>query len=246
MALGTCGRICHSTADERFNRALMNCRNAVQGQYLNVDATNNCGVALRWFRDTFGAAVSGIPEVADMNVYTAMDTLAESSSPGAGGVIFLPYFSGERCPIWDPDAKGAFIGMQLGTQYGDMVRAVLEGVAFSLRQGMELMHLEEGKPIALGGGIANSRIWCEIIANVVKHPIIRTDVNDTETLGDAILVGHAIGLIDDMGAIGKRLIAEGETIYPQAEQMAVYDQRYPLYLELYERLKPAFPRLRMS
>ena len=246
MALGTCGRICHSTADDRFDRGIINCRNAVQGQYLNVDATNNCGVALRWFRDTFGAAATAIPEVAGMSIYEALDTLAERSRPGAGGVIFLPYFSGERCPIWDPDAKGAFIGMQLGTDYGDMVRAVLEGVAFSLRQGMDRMHIEEGKPIALGGGIANSRIWCEIIANVVRHPIIRTDVNETETLGCAILAGHAVGLIDDMGAIGKRLIAEGETIPVDPEQMAIYDARYALYCELYERLKPAFPRLRMA
>ena len=246
MALGTCGRICHSSASEHFDRRIMNCRNAGTGQYLNVDATNNCGVALRWFRDRFGAAANAIPEVSGMNVYAAMDLLAERAVPGAGGVIFLPYFSGERCPIWDPDAKGAFIGMQLGTGFGDMVRAVLEGVAFSLRQGLELMNIAEGQPIALGGGIANSRIWCEIIANVLKHPIIRTDVNETETLGCAILVGHAIGLIDDMGEIGKRLIAEGETIFPEKEQTAIYDERYALYLELYERLKPVFPKLRMD
>ena len=246
MALGTCGRICHSSASEHFDRRIMNCRNAGTGQYLNVDATNNCGVALRWFRDRFGAAANAIPEVSGMNIYAAMDLLAERAAPGAGGVIFLPYFSGERCPIWDPDAKGAFIGMQLGTGFGDMVRAVLEGVAFSLRQGLELMNITEGQPIALGGGIANSRIWCEIIANVLKHPIIRTDVNETETLGCAILVGHAIGLIDDMGEIGKRLIAEGETIFPEKEQTAIYDERYALYLELYERLKPVFPKLRMD
>ena len=246
MALGTCGRVCHSSSSEAFDRGLMNCRNATAGQYLNVDATNNCGVALRWFRDRFGAAVKEIPEVKDMNVYEAMDILAAKASPGAGGVIFLPYFSGERCPIWDPDAKGAFIGMQLGTSYGDMVRAVLEGVAFSLRQGMDLMHLKPGQPIALGGGIANSRIWCKIIANVVRHPIIRTDVNETETLGDAILVGHAIGLIEDMGAIGKHLIAEGEVIVPSEDLMELYDRRYLLYLSLYDRLKPVFPDLRMN
>ena len=108
------------------------------------------------FLHAAACAANAIPEVAGMNVYAAMDYLAEKAAPGAGGVIFLPYFSGERCPIWDPDAKGAFIGMQLGTDYGDMVRAVLEGVAFSLRQGMELMNIEPGKPIALGGGIANA------------------------------------------------------------------------------------------
>ncbi len=243
MALGTCGRICHSTASDRFSRNLMNCRNAVSGQYLNVDATNNCGVALRWFRDQFGAASFSNPEVRNMDVYEAMDFLAEKSMPGSGGIMFLPYLSGERCPIWDPDAKGGFIGLQLSHQFGDMVRSVLEGVAFSLRQGMELMNIETGRPIALGGGIANSRIWCEIIANVVGHPIVRTDVSETETLGDAMLIGHALGAVSDLGAVGKRLIAEGETIMPDPVQVELYNKRFALYLELYESLKSCFPKL---
>lgn len=243
MALGTCGRVCHSTSSDSFDPRLMNCRNAVPGQYLNVDATNACGVALRWFRDTFGAAAQSMAGTKNIEIYEVLDELAEGALPGASGVVFLPYLSGERCPIWNPDAKGAFIGITLSTQFKDMVRSVMEGVAFSLRQGMDLMHIDKDQPIPLGGGIANSRIWCEIIANVVHHPIIRTDINETETLGDAILAGMALNLISNPAEIGKRLISEGEIIYPRQQWMEKYDYCYSNYLELYQCLEKQFSKL---
>lgn len=245
MALGTCGRVCHSTSSTDFDARLMNCRNVSVGQYLNVEATNACGVALRWFRDEFGGAVLKDPELSGVPIYQAFNQLAQRSRPGAGGIIFLPYLSGERCPIWDPYARGVLLGMHLDTRYCDIIRAIMEGVAFSLRQGMELMNLPKrvSPGIPLGGGIANSHIWCEIIANVVGQPIIRTDINETETLGDAILAGHSIGLIQDMGAIGKRLIRTGEIIEPTPEIMACYNKYYSVYLDSYVALRDVFLKI---
>ena len=243
MALGTCGRVCHSTGRDVFDRRLMNCRNASDGQFLNVEATNACGVALRWFRDTFGAVVSEMPEVSNLPKYEAFNYLAEQAQPGSSGLIFLPYLSGESCPIWDPDAKGAFVGLHLGTHYKDMVRAVMEGVAFSLRQGMELMNLPEriGPGIPLGGGIANSAVWCKIIADVVGRPVIRTSVSETETLGDAILAGTGIGLIRDPEKIGKRMVDMGEIVEPDLQNTRSYQEKYDIYQKIYLALKSVFP-----
>ena len=174
-----------------------------------------------------------------------MDALAEASPAGANGLIYLPYLSGERCPIWDPEARGVFFGLSFATAYGDAVRAIMEGVAFSIRQGQEiaLAHMPRPDHLSLGGGIGNSRIWCQIFADVLNYPIARLRISETETLGSAILAAHGVGLLDDMGAMAAAAAEGCETLKPRPALAAFYDDAFALYERLYRDLKGDFSLL---
>jgi xylulokinase len=245
LAIGTCGRLCFTTNKPVFDDRLMHCRHAVEGQWLTVEATNASGASLRWFRDVFGGVLAERCAKENRPVYALMDDLAAESTPGAGGLIYLPYLSGERCPIWDPDARGVFFGLHFGTSYADMVRAVMEGVVFSIRQGMDIVleHNQRSDYLSLGGGIGNSRIWCQLFADILESPIIRLSVNETETLGDAILAAYGVGLIDDLGQMARSAAQHCEILEPKPENTAVYRNCLSLYSDLYASLKDNFTYL---
>ncbi|QTX31396.1 carbohydrate kinase [Aminithiophilus ramosus] len=243
LAMGTCGRLCHTTDRPLFDDRLMNCRHAIEGQWLNVEATNGAGVSLRWFRDLFGGVLEERARRSGRSLYEAIDDEAGKSLPGAGGLIYLPYLSGERCPIWDPDARGVFFGLHLGSSYGDMVRAIMEGVAFSIRQGMEIVlgaGSRSSNYLSLGGGIANSPVWSQVFADVLERPIVRLKVNETETLGDAILAAYGVGLIDSPREMARSAAEGGAVLSPRKEYVACYRDSFALYCRLYEDLKGDF------
>jgi xylulokinase len=245
LAIGTCGRLCFATDTPVFDDRLMHCLHAVAGQWLTFEATNASGASLRWFRDVFGNALVERCAQEHKSPYEMMDILASQSIPGANGVVYLPYLSGERCPIWDPDARGVFFGLHFGTSYADMVRAIFEGVAFSIRQGMDILLQHNTKPgcLSLGGGIGNSRIWCQVFADILEYPIIRLRVNETETLGSAILAAYGVGLIDTLGQMTRSALRDGEIITPQRENAAVYREYFTVYTKLYSDLKDDFALL---
>lgn len=247
LAIGTCGRSCFSTDSPVFDDRLMNCRHAVEGQWLGVQATNAAGASLRWFRDVFGEALSARAHKERRSVFQVMDDLAEGAPAGSGGVIYLPYLSGERCPIWDPDARGVFLGLNFATGYAEMVRAVMEGVAFSIRQGQEiaLEHMPKPKRLSLGGGIGNSRVWCQIFADVLGYPIVRLRVSETETLGGAMLAAYGVGLIGGLDEMASGVLDGCEVVDPQPGATALYDEMFAIYGAAYEKLVPEFAELQM-
>ncbi|WP_119308232.1 xylulokinase [Cohaesibacter haloalkalitolerans] len=242
LAIGTCGRACFTTETPAFDDRLMNCRHAVDGQWLSVEATNAAGASLRWFRDQFGEALAERCQKEGSSIYEMLDKVAEEASAGSNGVLYLPYLSGERCPIWDPNARGVMFGLSFGTSYGDMVRAIMEGVAYSIRQGMKIVlkHNDKPKSLSLGGGIANSRIWCQIFADILNEPIVRLRVNETETLGAAILAAKGVGLIDSLDEMTGYTTQHCEIIHPDKQASAIYDDYFVLYEKLYEDLKDNF------
>ena len=242
LALGTCGRLCHATEANIFDNRLMNCRHAVEGQWLNVAATNGSGISMRWFRDTFGKAIADEAEKKNLSIYDMINELAEQSTPGANGVIYLPYISGERCPIWDPDAKGVFFGIHLGTTYGDIARAIMEGVAFSIKQSMDII-MQSNTPslkISLSGGIGKSKIWSQIFADILGYPIVSLTINETETLGCAILAAYGVGLINNISVMAKKVAENCELLNPDSQNTALYNDYFEIYKNLYEHLKDDF------
>jgi xylulokinase len=245
LAVGTCGRLCFAADKPVFDDRLMHCRHAVEGLWLTVEATNASGASLRWFRDVFGGAVLDRCARGGKDIYAVMDDLAAESVPGAGGLIYLPYLSGERCPIWDPNARGVFFGLHFGTAYADMVRAVFEGVVYSIRQGMDIVleHNSMSENLTLGGGIANSLIWSQMFADILDHPIIRLNVHETETLGGAILAAYGVGLISDMGDMARDAAKGSEVLMPDRRAAAVYKEYFPLFRKLYGDLKDDFALL---
>jgi xylulokinase len=185
--------------------------------------------SLRWLRD---AVAPGIP-------YDQLIDEAAAWPAGTEGLVFLPYLVGERTPHADPDARGAFVGLSVRHDRGALVRAVLEGVAFGLRDSLDLIAELGGKP-ALGrvsGGGARSELWLQIVASVLELPLERVAVDEGAAFGAAILGGVASGTWPDVHAAVAATVKRGERIEPVAEWVEVYRERRERFRALYPALR---------
>jgi len=167
--------------------------------------------------------------------YKALDEAASLSPPGANGVLFLPYLSGERCPVNDANATGCFLGLRGQTSKGDLARAVLEGVAFSLRQAYDLMSVATGpaRRLVLAGGGAVSPLWRQVVADAFALPVVTLEAGDEGSgFGAAILAGLGAGVWPSPGQALGHLRAKSETS-PIEGHVPVYQERYGVYQKVY-------------
>ena len=161
---------------------------------------------------------------------------------GKNDVYFLPYLMGERTPHNDVDAKGAFIGMRPSTTRKEMTLSVLEGVAYALRDSVELAKaggLTIDKTKVCGGG-AKSKVWREILANVLGIPVVRPLIEEGPAYGGAILAMVANGEYDSVENATSKLIKDKDTTYPNAEITALYEKKYQTFKMLYPALKDVY------
>lgn len=171
---------------------------------------------------------------------------AQIEKLGENHVFFLPYLMGERSPHNDPDARGTFIGMTMDTSRADMTQAVLEGVAFALRDSFEVarslgISIERTK---ICGGGAKSPLWKKIIANVMN---IKVDVQESEEgpgYGGAILAAVACGEYGSVQEAAKKLVKVVDTVEPDPELAAKYEARYAQFRQIYPAVKALFPKLK--
>jgi xylulokinase len=185
--------------------------------------------SLRWLRDVVAPGVA----------YEVLLAEAAAWPPGAEGLIFLPYLAGERTPVADPWARGAFVGLSVRHDRGALVRAVLEGVAFGLRDSLDLICSLGGRP-ALGrvsGGGARGELWLRIVASVLELPLGRVAVDEGAAFGAAILGGVAAGVWPDIGSAVAATVAPRDPIEPVSDWV-------PVYASLRERYQALYPALR--
>ena len=194
------------------------------------------GGTLKWFRQELGKELS----------FDQLVSEAEGITPGADGVLFLPYMSGERSPIWNPDAKGVFYGLSFDKTRGHMVRAVLEGVAYSLEHNLRTATetgINIGTLNAMGGS-ANSVLWTQIKADVTGK-CIQVPTSDTATtLGAALLAGVGCGLYKSYDEAVKSTVVITRTQEPNMQNHKRYQQSMELYLKLYQNLEGLFHEYR--
>lgn len=197
------------------------------------------GAVVRWFRDVFGSEELAVEDRIDINAYTLLELKAKNIPAGSEGLLVLPYFMGERSPIWDSNARGTIIGLSLIHSKGHLYKAFMEGVAYSLRHNMEMVaetDAELDREIIIVGGGSKSMIWPQIYADVTGHPV-RIIKNDVEApLGDALLAGLATGVIDNPKVLSEWLEFE-ETIQPNLENTKKYNRYYEQYKDVYLNLK---------
>jgi len=236
LSLGTSGVIfaaTHSPIHEPRGRVHAFCH-ALPGRWHLMSVMLSAAGSLRWFRDTmapdepFGdlaAAAAGVPAATD-------------------GLFFLPYLSGERSPHPDPLARGAFVGLSLQHDRRHLTRAVLEGVAFGLRDGLDLM-LAAGMPRpaqirASGGGLA-SPVWRQILADVLNAELVTTSTTEGAAFGAAALAAVAAGWFSDVPSAAAALVRT-ETAATPGPARTAYDAAHGSYRELYPALAPGFHR----
>lgn len=186
--------------------------------------------SLRWFRDT----------LAPGERYEVLAAEAERWGPGAEGLVFLPYLGGERTPHADPAARGAFVGLSLRHDRGALVRAVLEGVAYGLRDSLELLRGLGVRPEVgrISGGGARSDLWVRIVASVLGLPLERTAVEEGAAYGAALLGGVAGGVFADVREAVTACVRVGEAVEPDAEWEKIYAAGYERFRALYPALRP--------
>ena len=158
--------------------------------------------------------------------------------------MFLPYLAGERTPIWDDDARGVFFGLTERHTRAHLARAVLEGVAFSLRHVADLLREQGGviDELRVTGGQAKLALWSRIKADVLGVPVVIPRVVEGALMGEAMLAAAAAGRAPDPAAAAERFTKEAARFAPDAANAARYDAAYHVYRELYPRLRDLMPR----
>jgi xylulokinase len=186
--------------------------------------------SLRWFRDAFAPGES----------YKRLVAEAERWEPGAEGVLFLPYPGGERTPHADPSARAAFVGLSLRHDRGALVRAVLEGVAYGLRDSLELLRALGVEPVTarISGGGARSDLWIRIVASVLDLPLERTAVEEGAAYGAALLGGVAGGVFADVHEAVERCVRVRDTIEPVPGWKRIYEAEYERFRAFYPAVRP--------
>ena len=244
-SVGTTNVLTVCVTEPRFNKGFINRCHVVEDAWIYQGALSHTGASLRWMRDEFCQDLKMAAEAFHDNVYDLMTGMADIHSiPGAGGIVFLPYMLGERSPVWDPYARGVFFGVSLDSHKDDLIRAVLEGAAYGLRQLCELAEQVTGRPIrefcAIGGGAKNT-VWSQIKADVTGKDIITLDVNDMAPVGAALLAGIGIGCFRDAYEASDSI---EKTVYrrfiSRRDNDEVYARRYDTYKKLYPQLKDLY------
>jgi xylulokinase len=237
MSVGTSGVVFVPTAGpsvERDGRLSAFCH-AVPGTWHLMGVTLSAAGSLKWLRDELAPSVA----------WDELTALAAGVPPGSEGLLFLPYLSGERTPYADPLARGAFIGLTVRHGLAHMVRAVLEGVAFSLRDVFTLVSETAPDPLrelrASGGG-TNSPLWRQIIADVLGVPLSLTRTAEGVATGGAILAAVAAGWFETVGEACDAMVEVTDTTAP-GENAGAYDAAYEVYRTLYPTLKDTFGAL---
>ena len=226
---GQAGGMGICTSEYRPSPSLIMSYHVIPGHWLLQGGTVGGGGALRWFREQFGNNES----------FDELTAQAETIKPGSDGLVFLPYMAGERSPIWDKDAKGILYGLDYSKTKAHAIRAVLEGVAFSIRHNLETA-AEAGafaEEFRATGGAGNSALWMQIKSDVTDTPIAVPSSDTATTLGAAMLAGVGIGLYADFEAAVADTVAIKRSYKPNADHEKIYDENYAVYRRLYERLK---------
>lgn len=211
---------------------------AIPGRWHVMGVTQAAGLSLRWFRDQFGTGTDD-----GRNPYERLIEEAAKTKPGSDGLIWIPYLMGERTPHLDPNARAAFIGLTASHMRGHLVRAILEGVAFSLRDTFTIF--EEMKVpvsrIRLGGGGARSPLWRQIQADVYRHDVEVVQAEEGAAYGAAILAGVGVGMWPSVDAACAAVVRVAETIAVRPKVAEIMNDAYSAFRRAYPATKSVFP-----
>ena len=226
VKLATAGTISIVGNAPHVHPTLINYPLAVPGLWYTITGTNSCASAHRWLRDTFFMAGGNTGSA----VFAEMDRLAGTVPPGADGLLFHPYLQGERAPYWDPLLRADFVGMTFRHRPAHFVRALYEGIAFSLREVQEQFRAEDmliTRARIIGGG-AKSAIWRQIVADILGIQILLPKTTDA-SFGAALLAGVGIGVFSDERSAALACTEVLETSVPDPQRAAYYSELFGLY-----------------
>ncbi len=234
VKLGSAGDILYCADRPLVDQRLFLDYHLLDGRYLVNGCMAASGSLIAWFRDTLAP---GVP-------LGELDAEAATTPPGADGCILLPYFLGEKTPIFDPLARGTIVGLTLSHSRGHLFRAVLEGIGFAFRHHLEV--IGEIGPLPARARCTNggsrSRLWKQITADVLGLPLEAIAAHPGSSLGAAFAAGMGAGLFSDWSQI-RQYLRISSTTMPDRAGHERYTALYPVYRQVYDRLQDVYPRL---
>lgn len=207
----------------------------VPGEYMHMGVMLSAAGGLRWFHD----------EIAGGRGYDEINHLVEETPIGARGLLFAPYMTGERNPHPDPLARGAFVGLTLRHGIAEMARAVMEGVAFGMRDQLELLRAQgiEPQDAVISGGAAKSPVWRQMVTDIMGIPMYTVNTTEGAAFGAAILAAVGAGAYPDVPSATAEMVRKVDQTDPNPAAVQVYEELYPAYQGLYPALKNSFHAL---
>ncbi len=221
------------------------CCAAVPGAWHVMGVTQGAGLSLKWFRDNFCGSEKETAKLMGVDEYYLMDKEAETVEVGSNRLLYLPYLMGERTPHLDPNARGVFFGLSAMHTKKDMLRAVMEGVSYSLRDCVEVfreMKIDINDMMACGGG-GSSPLWRSMLADLYNCPVKTLASKEGPALGVALLASVGAGIYSSVSEACKQVIEVNKIQEPNAQNVGEYEKYYQLYREIYPALKNSFSRL---
>jgi gluconokinase len=217
------------------------CYNLTDEVWVTGGAINNGGIALRWMRDKFSETEQQVAERLGIDAYELLTLYAGKVPAGSDGLILLPFFTGERAPNWNADARGVLFGLTLNHSKNHLIRATLEGVCFRMKS--ILLALEDltgrAEEIRVSGSFIQSELWLQILADVLDHDIHLPSVNEGAAFGAAVLGFVSAGVLPNISATGE-VVSVKKSYMPRPAEAECYKQLYVIYDRVYWNLQSAF------
>ena len=221
------------------------CCAAVPGSWHVMGVTQGAGLSLKWFRDNFCGSEKETAKYMGVDEYYLMDNEAATVPVGANRLLYLPYLMGERTPHLDPNARGVFFGLSAMHTKKEMLRAVMEGVTYSLRDCVEVfreMNINVSDMMACGGG-GSSPLWRSMLADLYNCPVKTASSKEGPALGVALLASVGAGIYSSVPEACEAVVKTDKVQEPDTKNVPEYEKYYRLYTEIYPALKEQFRKL---
>ncbi|MDK2784816.1 MAG: ribulokinase [Bacillota bacterium] len=223
-------------SEPKFDPRFINFPHVYPGAYVALAGLGTTGAIIRWFRDQFGQVEKETEAKLGVSAYKILDMEAQQIPPGSDGLVLLPYFMGERTPIWDPYARGVFFGLSLYHTRAHLYRAIMEGIGYGLAHHAEVareLGIMPERVVAVDGG-ASSPLFRQIVTDIMNVPQDYMAKVAGAPVADAFLAGVGVGIYKDFREI-KKWITFTESNEPNPAATAVYRKLYGVYRRLYEK-----------
>jgi len=215
---------------------------AVRGKWHIMGVVLSAGGSLQWYRNQLGQAEVAAARRQKVDPYELITAEAQDAPPGSEGLFFLPYLTGERTPHADPHARGAWVGLSLRHGRAHLVRSILEGATYAMRDSLEIIQQMQVpvKEVRLSGGGARSRFWRQMQADIYGSKSVTTNSVEGPAYGVALLAAVGTGAYNSIVEACQATIKTENSTTPNTKAQRVYDASYPLYQKLYRSLKDDF------
>jgi xylulokinase len=212
---------------------------AVPGKWHVMGVTQGAGLSLRWFREQLGESETWYARQVSVDAYEIIIEEAKKIPPGSDGLLFLPYLMGERTPHLDSQARGMWFGLTASHTRGHLIRSILEGVAFSLRDSIEILR-ELKIPVSqirASGGGSRSSLWREIQAEIYGERVVNLQESEGSAYGAALLAGVGTGIYSSVEEAAKQTVKVCNDVSPRPGNAALYNNLYGVYRRLYPAVR---------